>query len=85
MNRQGKHRDDKFRVQAYYEAHEKALFVLVAKLDHTTLTDLINAAITDRAKMLGILGPDGKVTAHFKDALDIETDEASPSTKPTGE
>lgn len=67
------HRDDKYRVQAYYEAHEKALFVLVAKLDKTTLTDLIKSAITDRAKMLGILGPDGKVTAHFKDALDIET------------
>ena len=25
MSRQGMHRDDKFRVQAYYEAHEKAL------------------------------------------------------------
>lgn len=32
MSRQGMHRDDKYRVQAYYEAHEKALFVLVAKL-----------------------------------------------------
>ncbi len=73
MSRQGKHREDKYRVQAYYEAQEKALFVLVARLDGTTLTDLIKTAISDRAKMLGVLGPDGKVTALFKDALAIET------------
>lgn len=73
MSRQGKHRDDKYRVQAYYEAQEKALFVLVAKLDRTTLTDLIKAAISDRAKMLGILDEDGKVTEAFRDALSLET------------
>ena len=74
MSRQGKHRDDKYRVQAYYEAQEKAIFVLVAKLDNNmTLTDLIRAAIYDRAKILGILDEDYKVTEKFMDALKLET------------
>lgn len=74
MSRQGMHRDDKYRVQAYYEAHEKALFVLVAKIDHnTTLTNLIKTAIVDRAKMLGIVDEDGRVTENFRDALEVET------------
>ena len=73
MSRQGMHRDDKYRVQAYYEAHEKALFVLVAKLDNLTLTDLIKTAIIDRAKVLGIIDTEGKVAEAFKDALEVET------------
>lgn len=73
MSRQGKHRDDKYRVQAYYEAHEKAIFVLVAKLyNNMTLTDLIRAAIYDRARSLGILDADNKVTERFMDALKLE-------------
>ena len=67
------HRDDKYRVQAYYEAHEKALFVLVAKIDRSTLTNLIKTAIFDRAKVLGIIDTNGKVIGAFKDALELET------------
>lgn len=73
MTRQGKHRDDKYRVQAYYEAHEKALFVLVAKTDGVSITDAIKNAIRDRAKALGILSDRGEVTQDFVDALAVET------------
>ena len=71
--RQGKHRDDKFRVQAYYEAQDKALFVLVAKLDGKSLTDTIKSSIRDRARALGVLDKNGCVTKSFKDALEVET------------
>lgn len=72
MSRQGMHRDDKYRVQAYYEAQDKALFVLVAKVEGSTLTDLIKASIFDRAKARGIVDSEGKVTEAFKDALELE-------------
>lgn len=72
MSRQGKHRDDKYRVQAYYEAEEKAIFVLVAKTENKSLTDTIKASIFDRAKALHILDKDGKISTAYKDALDIE-------------
>lgn len=73
QSRQGKHRDDKFRVQAYYEATEKAIFVLVAKSDNASLTDSIKSALFDRAKALGILDKQGNVTSAYKDALAVET------------
>lgn len=73
MSRQGKHRDDKYRVQAYYEAQDKALFVLVAKVDCASLTDTIKASIRDRAKVLGILDDKGNICDSFKDALALET------------
>lgn len=73
MSRQGKHRDDKYRVQAYYEAGEKAIFVLVAKLEQKSITDTIKESIFDRAKALGILDSEGKITPVYKDPLDIET------------
>lgn len=73
MSRQGKHRDDKYRVQAYYEAQDKALFVLVAKADGASLTDTIKNSIRDRAKVIGILSQDGKIKPEFKDALAVET------------
>lgn len=73
QSRQGKHRDDKYRVQAYYEAAEKAIFVLVAKSDNASLTDTIKSALFDRAKALGILDKQGNITSAFKDALAVET------------
>ena len=73
QSRQGKHRDDKYRVQAYYEACEKAIFVLVAKSDNASLTDTIKSAMFDRAKALGILDKQGRVASAFKDALAVET------------
>lgn len=60
-------------MQAYYEAQDKALFVLVAKTDGASLTDTIKSSIRDRAKALGILSQDGKITPRFRDALAIET------------
>ena len=73
MSRQGMHRDDKYRVQAYYEALDKALFVLVAKLEGLTLTDLIKDSIVARAFAKGIVDAEGKVTEAFNDALELET------------
>lgn len=73
MSRQGKHRDDKHRVQAYYEAHDKALFVLVSKVEKKSITDMVLEAVKARATQLGILDKDGKPTPDFKEALEIET------------
>ena len=73
MSRQGKHRDDKHRVQAYYEADQKALFVLVSRTEGKSITDSVYDAIQRRARQLGIIDAEGQVTAAFKDALEIET------------
>lgn len=73
MSRQGKHRDDKHRVQAYYEAHDKALFVLVSKVEKQSITDMMFEAVKARAMQLGIIDKDGKPTPDFKDALEMET------------
>lgn len=72
MSRQGKHRYDKYRVQAYYEVQDKALIVLVAKIDGASLTDTIMSSIRDRAKALGILDADGKISNEYRDALEME-------------
>lgn len=73
MSRQGKHRDDKHRVQAYYEAHDKALFVLVSKVEGSSITDMVLEAVKARAMQLGIIDKSGKPTPNFKEALEIET------------
>ena len=73
MSRQGKHRDDKHRVQAYYEAEQKALFVLVSRIDGKSITDSVFDAIQNRAQQLGIVDANGRVTPNFKDALEVET------------
>lgn len=72
MSRQGKHREDKYRVQAYYEAQTKGLFNLVARLDGKTLTDTIRDSIYDRARVLGVLDSEYRVTEQFSDALRVE-------------
>ena len=71
--RAGMHREDKHRVQAYYTANEKALFVLVAKCEGMTITDTIKASVYDRARALGILDANNQVTKQYKAMLNIET------------
>lgn len=73
MSRQGKHRDDKHRVQAYYEAHDKALFVLVSRIESRSITDMVLDSVKARAMQLGIIDKDGKPTTDFKEALEVET------------
>lgn len=68
----GEHRKDKYRIQAYYFSRDKALQVMVAKHDKKTLTDSILDNAIDRAKTLGILDKEGKVTDAFKDELELE-------------
>lgn len=73
MSRMGKHRDDKHRVQAYYTAREKAVFVLLAKVANQSITDCVKRGIFDLARRHGILDTNDMPTPEYVDRLAVET------------
>lgn len=74
MSRMGKHRDDKHRVQAYYTAREKAIFVLLSRETGRSMTDNMKRGIFDLARRHGILDANDRVTPEFSDRLEVETE-----------
>lgn len=68
-SRHGKHAPDVFRVSLYLSAEEKAIAVLAAELQQTTLTDVLRSGIMCEATRLGILA-NGRVADKFRCRID---------------